>query len=95
MAPHRFLLWLLCGFAAFATAAAPGDRPMDWQAALQSVPAFAPDRVLVRFKPGAAGCRTWLSCNNSWPIEPAACGVVRAPNQAGRIGTRHTLLSAP
>ena len=28
--------------------------PVDLQAALQSIPAYAPDRVLVRFKPGTA-----------------------------------------
>jgi len=45
------LLWLLVCLLPWAVNAAP---PIDLETALKSIPAYAPDRILVRFKPGTA-----------------------------------------
>ena len=42
--------WLVC-LLPWAVNAAP---PIDLETALESIPAYAPDRILVRFKPGTA-----------------------------------------
>ena len=47
----RLLLWLLVCLLPGPVSAAP---PVDLETALKSIPAYAPDRVLVRFKPGTA-----------------------------------------
>ncbi len=55
-----WLLWILVSLQPSLTIAAPPANvaaripgPDDIKAALQTIPAFAPDRILVRFKPGA------------------------------------------
>ena len=50
-APSPLLLWLLLCLLPLQVFAAP---PVDLETALKSIPAYAPDRVLVRFKPGTA-----------------------------------------
>jgi hypothetical protein len=47
----RWLLWFSVGLLPWSVNAAP---PVDLETALKSIPAYAPDRVLVRFKPGTA-----------------------------------------
>ncbi|MDH5513960.1 MAG: S8 family serine peptidase [Gammaproteobacteria bacterium] len=50
-APSPLLLWLLLCLLPLQAFAGP---PVDLETALKSIPAYAPDRVLVRFKPGTA-----------------------------------------
>jgi len=51
-------LWLLAALLpSLVLAAPPTITPDDIQAALQSIPAYAPDRILVRFKPGTPADR--------------------------------------
>jgi thermitase len=47
----RLLLWFFIYLLSLPAGAAP---PVDLATALESIPAYAPDRVLVRFKPGTA-----------------------------------------
>jgi subtilisin family serine protease len=47
----RLLLWFSVCLLPWSVNAAP---PVDLETALKSIPAYAPDRVLVRFKPGTA-----------------------------------------
>ena len=48
--PVSLLLWMLC----LSPALAAGVTALDITQALKAIPAYAPDRLLVRFKPGTA-----------------------------------------
>ena len=85
MRPRARLLWLSLCLSSFPVHAV---APADLQAALKSIPAYAPDRLLVRFKPGAAAAgiaelHRQAGGQRLKTIRPIGVDLIRAPG--GRL----------